>query len=217
MLRGEVVIPARALGAAGDIARVLGGVGLGGGRASLHLGILWARWTLHLAAIHGLGCLGRICPSHTCRDTARTVCTGGGTHWLVPATTTRVTTYTLASYTMHIVTIPGVIVRVSLCRAALYLLVMMVSWPLLVPTIITTPRVGGILVGRVVIHTPGTIVPHPGHHTLPGHVLPAIRQGLRLQLHREVGVGAVLGVGDDGGGGRGEGRGGGGDNGAGWW
>ena len=37
MLWGEVVIPARALGAAGDIARVLGGVGLGGGRASLHL------------------------------------------------------------------------------------------------------------------------------------------------------------------------------------
>ena len=37
MLWGEVVIPARALGAAGDIARVLGGVGLGGGRATLHL------------------------------------------------------------------------------------------------------------------------------------------------------------------------------------
>ena len=37
MLRGEVVIPARALGAARDIARALGGVGLGGGRATLHL------------------------------------------------------------------------------------------------------------------------------------------------------------------------------------
>ena len=95
------------------------------------------------------------------------------------------------------------------------MLVVVVPGPLLVPGVVPTARVPSVLVGRVGVHTPGTIVPHPRHQVLaplPRHVLPAIGQGLRFQLHREVGVGAVLGVGDNGGGGCGEGRGGGGDN-----
>lgn len=138
----------------------------------------------------------------------------------MPAPTTRVATDTLAGYTMYVVTIPRVIVGISLSRAALpmwQLLVVVVPWPLLVPRVISTPRVATILVSWVAVHTARTIVPHPCHQVLrclPGHVVATIGQGFRLELHREAGVGTVLGVGDDGGGGRGERWGGGGDNGA---
>ena len=98
------------------------------------------------------------------------------------------------------------------------LLVMVIARPLLVPLhLLCTTRVPCILVPWVAGNTTGTFVPHPCHQVLPclpRHVLATIGQGLGLQLHCEAGVGAVLGVGNDGGSGLGRGWGGGGYNGA---